>query len=713
MIDEEDLNYIKSEANLAFEKSIINGPPNIAVDKGKVNRLPIRTFNNTKMTKQMLHGDIMDEEIVREPDDDDDDEDNGNFDNFENDMAEDLEDEYKKNSKLVFDDNNLNEVKELLPIKTSVGLVPRATKMPKAKKIKLDNSVTDVIEEDKMDTDNEANDSDAEILEQKVKHKNEKIISLSTADLLIEREEEIQKQKFRIGVICSGILEKPEEKIKNLGVLLDMIDEYNKEEQLNLLPIRKLAMVSLVEIFKDIIPEYRVGIVDLEAQKVKKTTLARITYENDMLAYYKRYLTKLEKISASLQQPRRYGPKKPHASIDERKLGIVAITCLIDALLAHPYFNFSTNIAQLLVALLNNNNENVRISIEKCFVSLFKSDKRMDISRHVVRHINQLVKKKSNNVHVEVLSCLTALQIKSINLDAEKENEIKQKKLEAHKSRIVNLSKRERKRKKKLAEIEKELLETKAEENKQTKNAKLTDITKLLFTIYFRILKQNPNAKILSITLEGLAKFAHVINIEYFSDLIEVLCGLLTDSDLGYREQLHCIQTVFTILSGQGEVLNIDPARFYTHLYKNLLHVNGGKNHEDLEAILRTLENVLIKRRKNITYHRYLAFIKRLLTLSIQVQHNGALGVLAIVKTAMQLQSSLDILLDTETTVGSGYFDPYAEEPEFCNANCTNLYELSLLHRHYHPTVKKFATHLACGVPAVGVGMLNPEISKL
>lgn len=195
--------------------------------------------------------------------------------------------------------------------------------------------------------------------------------------------------------------------------------------------------------------------------------------------------------------------------------------------------------------------------------------------------------------------------------------------------------------------------------------------------------------------------------------MIEVLNQLIENEELGYREQLHCIQTVFTILSGQGEVLNIDPARFYTHLYKNLLHVNAGRNHSDMESILVTLDNVLIKRRKSITNLRYLAFLKRLMTLSLQVQHNGSLGCLSIVKSAMQLNSSLDILLDTEIKIGSGKFDPHIEEPEFCNANCTSLFELALMRRHYHPTVVKMADHIAAGVPVSGSGVLDPTIAKL
>lgn len=207
-------------------------------------------------------------------------------------------------------------------------------------------------------------------------------------------------------------------------------------------------------------------------------------------------------------------------------------------------------------------------------------------------------------------------------------------------------------------------------------------------------------------------RFAHIINIEFFHDLIEVLNHLIENAELGYREQLHCIQTVFAILSGQGEALNIDPARFYTHLYRNILSVNAGKNHEDVESIIITLDNVLIKRRKNITNLRYLAFLKRLMTLSLQVLHNGSLGCMGIIKNALQLNSSLDILLDTENKVGSGKFNPNIVEPEFSNANCTSLFELTFLQRHYHPTVKKMASHILSGCQ-MGNHILEPEITKL
>lgn len=635
-------------------------------------------------------------------------------DDSEEDNAEHFEDRYKEIKKY---EGEKKPMKDLLPIKTKEGRLVGRTGLVE-KKAKLDDE--DEIEFDgdnQEEDDEEAEDSDADIVQGDFDGeinpaddlKNKK--SVSTTDLLIRREQEVNKQKYRIGIICSGILEKPEDKMKNFLALFEMMDDQMVDGSVNLLTVRKIATMSVLEIFKDIVPEYRIGMVDLNSAKVKKTTLERATFENSLLTHYKKYLQKLEKISSLISK--RKGDVREDVGKDSYKLGKVAVSCMCELLIAHPNFNFGQNIAQLLVFLSNNRSAEIREMVSKCFIEVFKTDKRLDLTLFIIRRLNHLIKTKTNHVYVEVLSSLTSLTIKSINLDHDKENELKQKKLEAHKQRLVNMSKRERKRRKKLTEVEKELSETKAEENKQTQQYKLTEITKMLFNIYFRILKNDPNSKLLSSALEGLAKFSHLINMDFFSDLVNTLDYLMAHSELGYKEQLHCIQTVFTILSGQGEVLNIDPIRFYTHLYKILLDVNSGKTHKDLGVVLRILEDVLVKRRKNINQQRLLAFIKRISILSLQVTHNGTLGILAIVKQVMQLTNTLDILLDTDTSVGSGKYDPALEDPEYSNANSTSLYELCALTRHYHPIVKKMANHLSAGVPIAGEGSLNPEIGKL
>lgn len=99
-------------------------------------------------------------------------------------------------------------------------------------------------------------------------------MSISTTDLLILREQEIARQKYRIGIICSGILEKPEDKMKNFNALFELMDERNGD-RVNLVTVRKIATVSLLEVFRDVLPEYRIGQVNLKMQtgKIFKTII--------------------------------------------------------------------------------------------------------------------------------------------------------------------------------------------------------------------------------------------------------------------------------------------------------------------------------------------------------------------------------------------------------------------------------------------------------
>ncbi|EDW38133.1 GL12190 [Drosophila persimilis] len=604
----------------------------------------------------------------------------------------------------------------LLPIKSREGeIITRTTEVDYVPKPKLQK------QEEEADSDVEVNeeedddgsvymDSDDDVVNDEAGvpiPATKKMIS--TTDLLIARQQELERQKYRIGIICSGMLEKPEDKMRNFHALYELMDEINPASGLpNLMPVRKLAMISVTEIFKDILPEYRVGQVDTKMQTVRKATLERVTFENALLQQFKKFLQKLEQFTAQVNK--RGGVKNPQTV----KLATVAVQCMCELLEAHPYFNYVQNIAQLLVYMLNCHYGTMRQAVNKCFRSLFANDKKLDMSLFIVRRINHLIKTKQNNVHVECITCMMGLKIKNVNLDAEKENELKQKKLESHRQRLISMSKKERKRRKKLTELNKELEETRAEENKQVKLQKLTEIIKMVFTIYFRVLKNDPTSRVLSAILEGLAEFAHVINLDFFSDLINVLNKILEEQDeLGYRERLHCIQTIFVILSGQGEVLNIDPIRFYQHFYRNMLAVQAGKNHDDFTIILRTLDEVLVKRRRNMSQQRLMAFVKRLLTGSLYLLHNGTLATLGTIKQTFQLTSVLDALLDTDCTIGSGRYDPELEDPEYCNAAATSLYELTILARHYHPTVRRLAMHIANGVPASGDGALPTDIGKL
>lgn len=161
---------------------------------------------------------------------------------------------------------------DLLPIKTKFGeLITRQTEV-EIKEKPIEQSQSDVDDDGEGNDDGEIFDSDDDIVNDDanglaaaaavpVSDK-----AISTADLLILREQEVARQKYRIGIICSGILEKPEDKMKNFNALFELMDERHNDTP-NLFSVRKIATMSLLEVFKDILPEYRIGQIDLKTQK--------------------------------------------------------------------------------------------------------------------------------------------------------------------------------------------------------------------------------------------------------------------------------------------------------------------------------------------------------------------------------------------------------------------------------------------------------------
>ena len=116
-------------------------------------------------------------------------------------------------------------------------------------------------------------------------------------------------------------------------------------------------------------------------------------------------------------------------------------------------------------------------------------------------------------------------------------------------------------------------MEARGEESTQARLRFATDITNILFAIYFRVLKSitsgyaagsmSSGLKLLHPVLNGLAKFGHLMSIEYFQDVLANFKVLLEGSGLPIHnyEKLLCLKTVFAILSGQGDNLTLDPAK--------------------------------------------------------------------------------------------------------------------------------------------------------
>lgn len=219
-------------------------------------------------------------------------------------------------------------------------------------------------------------------------------------------------------------------------------------------------------------------------------------------------------------------------------------------------------------------------------------------SLHLVRLISRLVRARSFAVRPEVLSTLLNLRLKDelgggrvrASADAifrEKEgrkgvvrwNQEKDRKGrkggKAKEAMSKSGSKKARAVRKERHGIEKEMRDAEGEVNTEERERNMTETLKLLFALYFRIVKLDYRTPLLPPALEGLARFAHLVNVDFFRDLLEVLKGIIKrvgaggedelpedgdDADVmlkrnDLREKLLCIVTAFELLQGQGPSL--------------------------------------------------------------------------------------------------------------------------------------------------------------
>ena len=226
------------------------------------------------------------------------------------------------------------------------------------------------IDENPSDNESEPGESESEDEVQEPKNKE----PVRVIDILAQRQDLIADAKLQIGSMATNFLENPEERIFLLDKLIKFMTLGHNEASVEK-TIIKLASATILEIFKDVLPNYK--ILDHEESdstvKLKKETLKLHKYETSLLNCVKRYLVKLERIVSEKDNL-----QAPHA-----------LKCMLEILLHKPEFNFMENIVQFCVPYLNSH---LRFEVAKSIEKLFKQDKKGQISYFVVKTINAHMK---------------------------------------------------------------------------------------------------------------------------------------------------------------------------------------------------------------------------------------------------------------------------------------------------------------------------------
>ncbi|KFY38714.1 hypothetical protein V495_06415, partial [Pseudogymnoascus sp. VKM F-4514 (FW-929)] len=356
-----------------------------------------------------------------------------------------------------------------------------------------------------------------------------------------EPEEKPEKEKKPEKPMRQQIMEAKEELAK-IALLLNEDPEENAAAfktlaaigQSKTTTIKKLALATQLAIYKDIIPGYRIRPLnedDMET-KVSKEVRKLRAYEQALVGGYQAYIKELAKLAQSGKGgwSRDGGPS----------LGSVAIACACTLLTSVPHFNFRGELLKILVGKLST--RKIDADFVKCretIETLFRDDEDGTPSLDATALLTKMMKARGYRVDESVLNTFLHLRLLTeFSWKASTNHIDRPSKAEGgfdaakNKSQRVFRTKKQRKIMKEQKIIEKEMVQADATVSHEERDRMQAETLKLVFVTYFRILKiRSPN--LMGAVLEGLASYAHLINQDFFGDLLEALKDLVGHAETG------------------------------------------------------------------------------------------------------------------------------------------------------------------------------------
>jgi nucleolar complex protein 3 len=361
--------------------------------------------------------------------------------------------------------------------------------------------------------------------------------------------------------------------------------------------IQKLCMVTQMTVYKDVIPGYRIRPATEEAEKLSKDVKRLRTYEQALVSGYQNYIKSLAYHAAS--RPTEGGRK------GGKSLSSIAFTCACTLVNAVPHFNFRGDLLRILVRKLSTRHVNEDfIKCQQALETLFQEDEEGNASQEAVSLLSKMMRTREYRVDESVLNMFLRLRLlaefygKASQDRVDRPDDGNGKKPKGKKE---FRTKRERKLMKQQKEADKVMAHADAAVSHEEREKMQSETLKMVFATYFRILKERV-PHLMGAVLEGLAKYSHLINQDFFGDLLEALKDLIRDShnaenedeseengndeddELSVirdtsREALLCTVTAFALLEGQDahnarSDLHLDLSFFITNLYRSLLSLS-------------------------------------------------------------------------------------------------------------------------------------------
>ena len=548
--------------------------------------------------------------------------------------------------------------------------------------------------------------------------------------------QQILEAKEELARLATSINEDPEEHAGMFRTLGQIAASSNPT-------IKKLALATQLAVYKDVIPGYRIRpIAEVDqTEKVSKDVKRLRAFEQSLVSSYQVYIKDLAACAKTRQE-----------RISEAALRVkqVAIACTCALLIAVPHFNFRGELLKILVGKLSTNTIDADfIKCRETLESLFRNDEDGTSSLDAVGLITRMMKARDYQIDESILNTFLHLRLLSEFSSKASQNRIDKASADSHdgpqkfKIKKEFRTKKQRKIMKERKAVEKEFKEADATVSHEQRDRMQAETLKLVFVTYLRILKTRV-PHLTGAVLEGLAKYAHLINQDLFGDLLEILKSSISEYKgcMGVdgeeleeedgssssvrdpvRESLLYITTAFALLEGQNVArsapsLNLDLTDFIAHLYRCLhsfcLSPDIELSHRSLRLpdphappstllttivprvnlqtttvlMLRALTSILTPRPAPPV--RLGAFTKQLFTSTLQLPEKSTLAMVSLLSNVTKIHGrKVAALWNTEERKGDGVFDAMRADLESSNPFASTIWDGELLKLHYAPAVRE------------------------
>ncbi|GAB5370700.1 hypothetical protein AAMO2058_001515700 [Amorphochlora amoebiformis] len=477
--------------------------------------------------------------------------------------------------------------------------------------------------------------------------------------------------------------------------------------------IKKLALLTQVEIMSDLIPGYK--IVLPSPQELNKTVNKQLTkerkYEGVLLGQYSRLVKFLNNKAKAMR----------NKQFNRCGIWMCVVRSLGRLLHRAHLFNLRKDIINATIPLLNHPNAQVRQIILESVVTLFKVDTCKESTLEVVRLISSYAATQGRSIRAEMLKTFLHLDLHKESFAARRGGggdkrggaslksgklTLKQRRALPKKGAVSGFDVRKFNREID-SKLEKDLKESMAVIDPKHRHRIDTQLISHVFTTYFRVLKKFPNSKALPVVLTGIAKFGNLINIDLVMDLLECLKSLLAssvgestptsstshskNSNLSFQGVVQCLIAVFDILRNHHGVVDVDLMEYYTTMYEAINQMASMDNVRYVGLVIRCLSGMLMV--PNLPKQRVLAFCKRLLMASLHLPPYAALGVMHLVNRVGSRYPYVSDLFDSEEGGQSGISGYQMElpDPDHANASQAVGWESTLVGSSYHPYCASYA----------------------